>query len=128
MKPATRTYVRDVLSAVLYSGTFYAVTPLIPFIAMKRPGAEHPMVPFNTRQFLVTAFGDQRFRRLALLLTLYGVFGVGIKTVLVVFYNDAGFSEFEVGVFSSITTIGMVITNLLVTPFLRLLLWAEEYP
>ena len=84
-----------------------------------RTETEHPMEPFHARDVLAVVVGDRRFRPMAILLTIYGLFGVGVKTVLVVLYNQLGFAEWHVGVFTAVATVGMLLTNLTITPFMR---------
>ena len=61
------------------------------------------------------------FRRLALVLALYGWYGAGLSTMLVVVYDRLGFDEWRVGLLAAVATLGTLLSSLLVAPRLRLL-------
>ena len=61
------------------------------------------------------------FRRLALVLVLYGWYGAGLVTMLVVVYARLGFDEWRVGLLAAVATLGTLLSSLLVAPKLRLL-------
>ncbi len=84
-----------------------------------RTETEYRMQPFHARDVLAVVIGDRRLRPIAIILTIYGLFGVGVKTILVVLYNQLGFTEWHVGIFTAVATVGMVLTNLTITPFMR---------
>ena len=66
--------------------------------------------------------GQRRaFRRLALVLVLYGWYGAGLGTMLVVVYDRLGFDEWRVGLLAAIATLGTLLSSLLVAPRLPLL-------
>ena len=61
--------------------------------------------------------GSRRaFRRLALVLIIYGWYGAGIATMLVVVYNRLGFDEWRVGLMAATTTVGTLFSSLLIAP------------
>ncbi len=84
-----------------------------------RMQADHHMVPFRMKDVLDLVRRDRRFRRMALVLIVYGWLGVGLSTILVLLYKHMSFDEWQVGLFSSVSTIGMVLTTLAITPFMR---------
>ena len=80
---------------------------------------EHHMERFRAWEVVRTAFGDPRFRRVAILLTIYGWIGAGSRPILVLLYNRLGFEEDQVGLLTAIGTVGMLLGLLLITPHLR---------
>ncbi len=81
-----------------------------------RVGRQAHMQPFQWKQMLRTAFADRRFRRMVVILIIYGWFGAGLPTLLVALYHRYGFSEFQVGIVTTATTAGMIFSALTITP------------
>lgn len=81
--------------------------------------AEHEMEPFHPFDIVRTAFGDPRFRRAAIILTIYGWVGAGMRPILTVLYAQLGFREAQVGQLAAIGTVGMLLGLLWITPRLR---------
>ena len=78
-------------------------------------------VLFGPRDGAVLPAHRRAFRRLALVLVLYGWYGAGLGTMLVVVYDRLGFDEWRVGLLAAIATLGTLLSSLLVAPRLRLL-------
>ena len=76
---------------------------------------------FGPRDGAVLPAHRRAFRRLALVLVLYGWYGAGLGTMLVVVYDRLGFDEWRVGLLAAIATLGTLLSSLLVAPRLRLL-------
>ena len=76
---------------------------------------------FGPRDGAVLPAHRRAFRRLALVLVLYGWYGAGLSTMLVVVYDRLGFDEWRVGLLAAIATLGTLLSSLLVAPRLRLL-------
>ena len=73
------------------------------------------------RSASVPLLARRAFRRLALVLVLYGWYGAGLSTMLVVVYDRLGYNEWRVGLLAAIATLGTLLSSLLVAPRLRLL-------
>ena len=82
-------------------------------------GGEHRMEPFNAIDVARATFRDPRFRRVAIVLTVYGWVGAGSGTLLVLLYGRIGLDEAQVGLLKAIEIAGMLFGLLAVTPFLR---------
>ena len=78
-------------------------------------------VMFGARSDSVTPAHRRKFRRLVLVLVLYGWYGAGLVTILVVVYDRLGFDEWRVGLLAAVATLGTLLSSLLVAPRLRLL-------
>ncbi len=81
--------------------------------------AEHHMEPFHPWDVVRTALGDPRFRRVVIILTLYGWVGAGSQPILTVLYKRLEFGEAQVGQLVAIGTVGTLLGLLLITPRLR---------
>ena len=99
-----------------------------------QPAAAAPRMPLlRAREIAGVLFGTRvgsgsvppaarrAFRRLALVLILYGWYGAGLVTMLVVVYDRLGFDEWRVGLLAAVATLGTLLSSLLVAPKLRLL-------
>ena len=60
------------------------------------------------------------FRRLALVLIVYGWYGAGLTIMLVVVYDQLGFDEWRVGLLAAVATLGTLLSSLLIAPRLRM--------
>ncbi len=78
-------------------------------------------VLFGARSDTVTPAHRRKFRRLVLVLVLYGWYGAGLVTMQVVVYDRLGFDEWRVGLLAAVATLGTLLSSLLVAPRLRLL-------
>lgn len=78
-------------------------------------------VMFGARSDTMTPAHRRTFRRLVLVLVLYGWYGAGLVTMLVVVYDRLGFDEWRVGLLAAVATVGTLLSSLLVAPRLRLL-------
>ena len=54
------------------------------------------------------------------MLVIYGWFGAGINTMLVVTYQHVGFDEWRVGLMGTAMTVGTVLSSILIAPRLRM--------
>jgi hypothetical protein len=77
------------------------------------------MTPFRPVEVLRVALRDRALRRIVTVVVIYGWMGAGLRTLLVALYRRNGFTEFDVGLVAAATTVGMVLSALVVTPFLR---------
>jgi len=84
-----------------------------------RTTREHHMEPFHPLDIFRTVWHDRRFRRLAVILSVYGWVGAGIGTLLALLYSAVGFQEGQVGVLSAVRIGGMLVGLLAITPRLR---------
>lgn len=75
--------------------------------------------PFNAVDVVRTVWHDRRFRKTALVLILYGWFGAGIATLLVLLYKHLGFDEGQIGRLLAWRTGGMMLGLFLITPRLK---------
>ena len=94
-----------------------AVAPRMPVLRLR----EIAGVLFGPLDGAVLPVHRRAFRRLALVLALYGWYGAGLSTMLVVVYDRLGFDEWRVGLLAAIATLGTLLSSLLVAPRLRLL-------
>lgn len=92
-----------------------------------KPSTSTKMDSFDLKNVLRTIVADQRFRRLAIILTLYGWIGAGTGTTLVALYKRFGMSELDVGVLSAFTTVGIIAATAFVTPRLAFAGGASNY-
>ncbi len=89
-------------------------------VFMTIPGTRgHRMGAFRVQDLLDLFRSDQRFRRLVIIIVVYGWFGAGLRTMQVALYQRYGLGEFMVGVIAAVTTGGSVLTSLLITPRMR---------
>ena len=84
-----------------------------------RTTREHHMEAFHPLDIVRTVWHDRRFRRLAVILSIYGWVGAGIGTLLTLLYSAVGFQEGQVGVLSAVRIGGMLVGLLAITPRLR---------
>ncbi len=75
--------------------------------------------PFRALDVIQTVMRDRRFRKTALVLILYGWFGAGVSTLLVLLYKHLGFDVFQIGKLLAWRTGGMLLGLFLVTPRLK---------
>ena len=83
--------------------------------------SEQPGPGCGPQDGIVPPAARRAFRRLALVLILYGWYGAGLVTMLVVVYDRLGFDEWRVGLLAAVATLGTLLSSLLVAPKLRLL-------
>ena len=86
-----------------------------------RMGPSSPGPGCGPQDGIVPPAARRAFRRLALVLILYGWYGAGLVTMLVVVYDRLGFDEWRVGLLAAVATLGTLLSSLLVAPKLRLL-------
>lgn len=84
-----------------------------------RIGHEHRMVPFRPWEVVKAIIHDQRFKRVAVLLTIYGWVGAGAGTLLTILYSHQGFDEWQVGILKAITTLGTIFASIIITPRIK---------
>lgn len=80
---------------------------------------EAHMEPFHALDVARTVWHDRRFRRLAIILTVYGWVGAGSGTLLVLLYKAIGFREHQVGQLAAIGIGGTLLGLTAITPRLR---------
>lgn len=88
------------------------------FSTISTPGRKK-MEPFRPWSIIQTVFRDQRFVRVAVILTVYGWVGAGANILLIFLYKQSGFDETLVGILRAVTTAGMIFATLVITPRLR---------
>ena len=85
--------------------------------------APPPMPALRAREIVGVMFGGRSrraFRRLALLLIIYGWYGAGLAIMLVVVYDRLGFDEWRVGLVAAAATVGTLLSSLLIAPRLSM--------
>ena len=104
-------------AAFLIAGALMAIGAAV-FTRISTSDKAYPE-PFHALDVVRTVWHDKRFRKTALVLILYGWFGAGIATLLVLLYKHLGFDEFQVGKLLAFRTGGMLLGLFLVTPRLK---------
>ena len=84
-----------------------------------RTDVDHVMETFAPWHIVKVALGDRRFRRVAVILTVYGWVGAGSGPVLVLLYSSLGLAEHQVGILTAVRLGGMLVGLTVVTPYLR---------
>lgn len=79
------------------------------------PGMER----FGVGDVIRTVWHDRRFRRVALVLIVYGWVGAGTGTLLAILYKHLGFNEAQVGWLAATGKAGALLAYVAITPFLR---------
>ena len=81
--------------------------------------AENDATSYRSVEMIRALIRDQRLRRIVGLLVLYGWVGTGFKAIAVFVYSWAGFDEWTVGIQEGISTAGILLAALLITPHIR---------
>ena len=84
-----------------------------------RTTVDHRMQSFHPWEMVRTIFRDQRFVRVAVILTVYGWVGAGSSTLFVMLYKQFGFDEWQVGILRAMMTAGTIAATLLITPRIK---------